>query len=84
LSGIRTHDPGNQPAKTHASDRTATVTGMLQFIQHYHREVKRTGQKTLLSIPDYVTVIKIDLPSSKQVIEKSFKLQWTAFKTKFF
>jgi hypothetical protein len=26
LSGIRTHDPSNQPAKTHASDRTATVT----------------------------------------------------------
>jgi hypothetical protein len=29
LSGIRTHDPSNQPAKTHASDRTATVTGNL-------------------------------------------------------
>jgi hypothetical protein len=27
LSGIRTHDPSNQPAKTHASDRTANVTG---------------------------------------------------------
>jgi hypothetical protein len=27
LSGIRTHDPSKQPAKTHASDRTATVTG---------------------------------------------------------
>jgi hypothetical protein len=29
LSGIRTHNPSNQPAKTHASDRTATVTGNL-------------------------------------------------------
>jgi hypothetical protein len=29
LSGIRTHDPSNQPAKTHASDCTATVTGTL-------------------------------------------------------
>jgi hypothetical protein len=29
LSGIQTHDPSNQPAKTHASDRTATVTGIL-------------------------------------------------------
>jgi hypothetical protein len=29
LSGIRTHDPNNQPVKTHASDRTATVTGNL-------------------------------------------------------
>jgi hypothetical protein len=28
LSGIWTHDPSNQPAKTHASDRTATVTGL--------------------------------------------------------
>jgi hypothetical protein len=27
LSGTRTHDPSNQLAKTHASDRTATVTG---------------------------------------------------------
>jgi hypothetical protein len=26
LSGIRTHDPSNQPAKTHGSGRTATVT----------------------------------------------------------
>jgi hypothetical protein len=27
LRGIRTHEPSNQLAKTHASDRTATVTG---------------------------------------------------------
>jgi hypothetical protein len=27
LSGIRTHDPSNQPGKTHASGRAATVTG---------------------------------------------------------
>jgi hypothetical protein len=27
LSRIRTHDPSNQPTKTHASDHTATVTG---------------------------------------------------------
>jgi hypothetical protein len=40
LSEIRTHDPSNQPAKTHASDRTATVTGIilfttLKYIQKY-------------------------------------------------
>jgi hypothetical protein len=29
LSGIRTHDPSNQPAKTHASNLTTTVTGSL-------------------------------------------------------
>jgi hypothetical protein len=27
LSGIRTHDPSNQPTKNHTSDRKATVTG---------------------------------------------------------
>jgi hypothetical protein len=27
LSGIQTHDPSNQPAKTHTSDCTAIVTG---------------------------------------------------------
>jgi hypothetical protein len=47
LSGIRTHDPSNQPAKTHASDRTATVTGntqvqieiklIPQFLMHLRR-----------------------------------------------
>jgi hypothetical protein len=28
LSRIRTHDPSNQPAKTHASDHTPAVTGI--------------------------------------------------------
>jgi hypothetical protein len=32
LSGIRTHDPSNQPAKTYTSYRTATVTGLAIFI----------------------------------------------------
>jgi hypothetical protein len=32
LRGIRTHDTSNQPAKTHASDRTATVTGNYRCI----------------------------------------------------
>jgi hypothetical protein len=32
LSGIRTHDPSNQPAKTHTSNRTATVTGIFSRI----------------------------------------------------
>jgi hypothetical protein len=35
LSGIRTHDPSNQPAKTHASDCTATVTGFIFFFTIY-------------------------------------------------
>jgi hypothetical protein len=34
LSGIRTHDPSNQPTKTHASDRTATVTGGMKYKTH--------------------------------------------------
>jgi hypothetical protein len=33
LSGIRTHDLSNHPAKTHASDRTAIVTGKLYVIK---------------------------------------------------
>jgi hypothetical protein len=32
LSEIRTHGPSNQPAKTHASDRMATVTGNNKII----------------------------------------------------
>jgi hypothetical protein len=36
LIGIRTHDPSSQPAKTHASDRTATVTGIyIRYIYIY-------------------------------------------------
>jgi hypothetical protein len=31
LSGIRTHDPSIQPAKTQASDRMATVTDKIKF-----------------------------------------------------
>jgi hypothetical protein len=33
LSGSRTHDPSNQPAKTHASDRTATMTGIIWILR---------------------------------------------------
>jgi hypothetical protein len=32
LSGIRTHNPSNQPVKTHASDRTATVTSAVDIL----------------------------------------------------
>jgi hypothetical protein len=39
LSGIRTHDPSNQPAKTHTSDRTATVTGNDSVIQVKRKRV---------------------------------------------
>jgi hypothetical protein len=34
FSGIRTHDPSNQPAKTSASDRTATVTSRNPIIKY--------------------------------------------------
>jgi hypothetical protein len=37
LNGIRTHDPSNQPAMTHASDRTATVTGIKILRDTKHR-----------------------------------------------
>jgi hypothetical protein len=35
LNGIRTHDPSNQPAKTHSSDRTAAATGGRKFTSGY-------------------------------------------------
>jgi hypothetical protein len=38
LSGIRTHDPSNQPVKTHASDRTATVTGKKEITMKKRRK----------------------------------------------
>jgi predicted component of type VI protein secretion system len=39
LSGIRTHDPRNQPAKTHASDRTAAVTmNVVLKVIHYIKD----------------------------------------------
>jgi hypothetical protein len=34
LSGIQIHDPSNQPAKTHASDCMATVTGLIINLDH--------------------------------------------------
>jgi hypothetical protein len=46
LSGIRTHNPSNQPAKTHASDRTATVTGGSIFTFIY---VQRAKNEVVLS-----------------------------------
>jgi hypothetical protein len=38
LSGIRTHDPNNQPAKTHASDRKAAVTGIERLLNQNQRQ----------------------------------------------
>jgi hypothetical protein len=35
LGGIRTHDPSNQLAKTHASDRTAAVTGDVNAFKEF-------------------------------------------------
>jgi hypothetical protein len=35
LSEIRTHDPSNQPAKTHALNLTATVTG--EYKRYCHK-----------------------------------------------
>jgi hypothetical protein len=49
FSGIRTHDPSNQPAKTHASDRTATVTGIFAFmlsVMYVHNVFERLTDKS--------------------------------------
>jgi hypothetical protein len=51
LSGIRTHDPSNQPAKTHASDRTATVTG--KYLATTLLNAYKSGyMKPILNLPD--------------------------------
>jgi hypothetical protein len=47
LSGIRTHDPSNQPVKTHASDRTATVTGMENTLNILNTQKKGPFLNTL-------------------------------------
>jgi hypothetical protein len=39
LRGVRTHDPSNEPAKTHASDRTATVTGYIEVYSGLNAEL---------------------------------------------
>jgi hypothetical protein len=44
LSGIRTHDPSNQPGKIHASDRMATVTGNYsQLLNAYFVKTYKTA-----------------------------------------
>jgi hypothetical protein len=43
LSGIRTHDPSNQPAKTHASDRTAPVTGKRTREDNVKMDLREVG-----------------------------------------
>jgi hypothetical protein len=44
LSGIRTYDPSNQPANTHASDSTATVTGDTEEDQKMSRNMRSPGR----------------------------------------
>jgi hypothetical protein len=50
LSGIRTHDPSNQPAKTHTSDRTATVTGTFYlYLVINQTKISRTSPRHVTS-----------------------------------
>jgi hypothetical protein len=59
LSGIRTHDHGNQPAKTHASDGTATVTGLVMCRLIYY--IKYLSSFQFLSIFPYRFISKVEL-----------------------
>jgi hypothetical protein len=59
LSRIRTLDPSNQPAKTHTSDRTATVIGMhatypVQFILLDLIILVISEEKILLSLCNFL------------------------------
>jgi hypothetical protein len=54
LSGIQTHDPSNQPAKTRTSDHTAAVTG--NNPQSHYLNFKPEGQ-----IITFQTLVQIHL-----------------------
>jgi hypothetical protein len=49
LRKIRTHDPSNQQIKTHASDRTATVTGSLYALTWIDKERQTYDSRPFLS-----------------------------------
>jgi hypothetical protein len=55
LSGIRTHDPSNQPAKTHASDSTATVTG--KKIPYGTKSLNSITMATVITTHTFINII---------------------------
>jgi hypothetical protein len=61
LSGIRTHDPSNQPTKTDASDSTATVTGKEQCSSSNNNMVSETGNQLLFIFADRNDIILSDV-----------------------
>jgi hypothetical protein len=69
LSGTRTQDPSNQPAKTHASDRTATVTGNFRIRpKNINNRNKNYMQQNFLSRWSWGQQVKKSTPFMKSVI----------------
>jgi hypothetical protein len=71
LSGIPTHDPSNQPAKTHASDRTAIVTGMA-FIRASNNSIFHWNNQN-----EHNAVVKKQLIEREQRNQASFQKNWS-------
>jgi hypothetical protein len=69
LSGIRTHDPSNQPVKTRASDRTATVTG------HCDRQMKLRNSYLIEDfwVYEYIMLIPVSKPQTEHWTETKGK-----------
>jgi hypothetical protein len=57
LSGIRTHDPSNQPVETHASDRTATAIGNMAYWYPNYKKIELHNNKCLLPGINQVHII---------------------------
>jgi hypothetical protein len=66
LSGIRTHDPSNQPAKIHASDRTATVTGVRSF--HFSNS-RQTVDNTVATVNNYPDVSDFKVTTKHELLK---------------
>jgi hypothetical protein len=65
LSGIRTHNPSNQPAKTHASYRTATVTRC--FIIAYLITIGHVSSMKILLILQSIILLLVCLRLSMKL-----------------
>jgi hypothetical protein len=76
LSGIRTHDPSNQPAKTRASDRTATVTGNFRLCDSHISKCSPVRRVIVLILTFF---IKLNGCSQGQVLPNTDNINKTCF-----
>jgi hypothetical protein len=65
LSGIQPHDPSNQPAKTHASDRTAIVTGTPAHSTEKSLYCNFTGRVGLYAVKELKLCEELEVDNAK-------------------